>query len=537
MKRRDFFRCGGFLMGSAAAMARQANARPVVLSAARPSLDIDETTIADLRSGMQSGRLTARSIVQAYIKRIEKLDKRGPAVNAVIEINPDALAIADALDGERRARGARGPLHGIPVLIKDNIDTADQMHTTAGSLALAGSPPERDAFLVRKLREAGAVILGKTNLSEWANFRSTRSTSGWSGRGGFTRNPYATDRNPSGSSSGSAVAVAANFCAVAVGTETDGSIVSPSSANGIVGIKPTLGLISRTGIIPIAHSQDTAGPMARTVADAAELLGVLAGADPADPATAVQRGKSHPDYPRFLDRNGLRGARIGVARNLMDYHNAVDALMEKAIASMKNQGAVIIDPVDIPNLKSIGAPEFEVLLYEFKHDLNAYLAARGKGESPRSLDDLIEYNNKNAAEEMPFFGQEIFLKAKDKGPLTDPKYLKALKTARRCSRQEGIDAVLRRHRLDAIAAPTDAPPWLTDPVNGDHFLGGCSTVPAVAGYPHITVPMGNVSGLPVGISFFAGAWSEPTLLKIAFAFEQATKARRPPRFLPRAELG
>jgi amidase len=422
------------------------------------------------------------------------------------------------------------------VLIKDNIDTADKMRTTAGSLALADSFPKRDAFLVRKLREAGAVLLGKTNLSEWANFRSTRSTSGWSGRGGFTRNPYATDRNPSGSSSGSAVAVAANFCAVAVGTETDGSIVSPSSANGIVGIKPTLGLISRTGIIPIAHSQDTAGPMARTVADAAVLLGILAGMDPADPATAGQRIKPHPDYPQCLDRNGLRGARIGVARNLMGYHNRVDELVEKAAALMKNQGAVLVDPVEIPNLKTIGDHEFEVLLYEFKHDLDLYLAARGKGESPRSLEDLIEYNKKNAASEMPFFGQEIFLKARDKGPLTDAKYLKALKAARRLARQEGIDAVLGKHRLEAIAAPTDAPPWVTDPVNGDHFLGGCSTLPAVAGYPHITVPMGTVFGLPVGISFFAGAWSEPTLIKIAFAFEQASNARKPPLFLPTAPL-
>jgi amidase len=504
---------------------------------ALPAFELEEATIADLQAAMQAGKHTARSITEMYLTRIEAFDKKGPAVNAIIEINPDALPIAEKMDEERQKAGIRGPLHGIPVLIKDNIDTADRMQTTAGSLALIGCPPRQDAFLVQQLREAGAVILGKTNPSEWANFRSTRSSSGWSGRGGQTRNPYVLDRNPCGSSSGSGVAVAANLCAAAVGTETDGSIVCPSSANSVVGIKPTLGLVSRSGIVPIAHSQDTAGPMARTVADAAALLGAMTGVDPRDPATANGRGKAYRDYTQFLDSGGLEGARIGIARKLFVAHEKVVALAEAAIEVMKSQGATIVDPADIPKTDELDKPEFEVLLYEFKADLNAYLAARGAGSPARSLQEMIEYNEQNRETEMPYFAQEIFIMAQEKGPLSSPEYVKALEDARRLSRDEGIDAALREHHLDAIIAPTGGPPFLTDPVNGDHYTGGSSTPAAVAGYPNITVPMGYVFGLPIGISFFAGAYSEPSLIKIGYAFEQATKVRRPPGFLATADLG
>jgi amidase len=440
------------------------------------------------------------------------------------------------MDEERRSGKVRGPLHGIPVLIKDNIGTADRMSTTAGSLALAGSVPGQDSFIVRKLREAGAVILGKTNLSEWANFRSGKSTSGWSGRGGQTRNPYALDRNPCGSSSGSGAAVSANFCAVAVGTETDGSIVCPSSANGIVGIKPTLGLVSRTGIIPIAHSQDTAGPMARSVADAAILLGVLAGADPADAATGAARGGNHNDFARYLDPNGLKGVRIGVARKFFAFSERVDKLMEDALQAMKHQGAELIDPADIPTFGKFDDSETEVLLFEFKADLNAYLTGLGPKAPVRSLKDLIEFNERNRASEMPYFGQDLFLKAQSKGPPTSQAYRKARARNHRLSRIEGIDAVLKKHRLDALVAPTGGPAWPTDLINGDHFTGGSSTPAAVAGYPNINVPAGFIFGLPVGISFFGAAWSEPRLIRIAYAYEQATRLRKPPQFLPTADL-
>jgi amidase len=495
-----------------------------------PASELDELTIADLQQGMASGKFTARSLAERYLARIDAVDKHGPSVNSVIEVNPDALSIADTLDQDRKQKGTRGPLHGIPVLIKDNIATADRMMTTAGSLALLGSHPARDSFVAQQLRAAGAVILGKTNLSEWANIRSSHSTSGWSGRGGLTRNPYALDRNACGSSSGSGAAAAANFCAVAVGTETDGSVVCPASANGLVGIKPTLGLVSRSGIIPIAHSQDTAGPMTRTVRDAAILLGVLAGVDPRDSATATSQGKTQSDYTRFLDPNGLRGARLGVARKYCGFHDGVDKLMDDLLAEMKRQGAEIIDPADLPSHGKFDDTEFTVLLYELKTDLNAYLAGLGPAAPVHSLQEIIDFNDRNRDKEMPYFAQDIFLKAQAKGPLTDKQYLDALEANHRLSRTEGIDAVMDKFNLDAIVAPTAGPAWLTDLVNGDHAGGGSSNAAAVAGYPDITVPAGFLFGLPVGLSFFGRAWSEPTLLKIAYGFEQAVRARKPPRF-------
>jgi amidase len=500
-------------------------------ASAAADFELEEFTIADLQKGLASGKFTARSLTEKYLARIEQVDRRGPAVNSVIEVNPDAASIAEALDKERKAKGTRGTLHGIPVLIKDNIDTADRMQTTAGSLALLGSRPTRDSYVAQKLREAGAVILGKTNLSEWANIRSSHSVSGWSGRGGLTRNPYALDRNPCGSSSGSGAAVAASLCALAVGTETDGSVVCPASANGIVGIKPTLGLISRSGIIPIAHSQDTAGPMARTVRDAAILLGALAGADPRDTATAENKGKVEADYTRFLDPNGLRGARIGVARKYFGFSDSVDDLMNSVMDEMKRQGAVLVDPADLESHGKFDDTEFTVLLYELKSDLNAYLGGRPDAHV-HSLKDVIEFNERNKSEEMPYFAQDTFIKAEDKGPLTSKEYVDALEANRRLSRAEGIDAVMDKFHLDTIMAPTGGPAWLTDLVNGDHSGGGCSNAAAVAGYPDITVPAGFIAGLPVGVSFFGRAWSEPVLLKIAYGFEQVVKARKAPRFLP-----
>ncbi|HET9983908.1 MAG TPA: amidase [Longimicrobiales bacterium] len=497
-------------------------ARPA--AGAGAAFELEEVTIAQLQDGMKSGRWTARGLAEAYLARIRELD---PRLKAVIETNPDALAIADTLDRERKAGKLRGPLHGVPVLVKDNLDTADRMQTTAGSLALVGSTPARDAFVVQRLRAAGAVLLGKTNLSEWANFRSTHSSSGWSGRGGQCRNPYALDRSPCGSSSGTGAGIAANFAAVGIGTETDGSIVCPSAANSLVGIKPTLGLVSRAGIVPIAHSQDTAGPMTRTVTDAAILLSAIAGVDARDAATAESRGQAASDYTRFLDPNGLRGARIGVAREkLFGYSAETDRLAGEALEAMKRAGAVLVDPANLAHVGEYDDAEFSVLLYEFKADLDAYLA--GRPGAPASLEALIDFNERNRDKEMPFFGQEIFLQAQEKGPLTDRAYLDALEKCRRLARAEGIDGLMDEQRLDAIVAPTGNPAWTIDLVNGDHFLGGSSTPAAVAGYPSISVPIGYAFGLPVGLSFIGRAWSEPVLIRLAYALEQATKARRAP---------
>ncbi len=495
------------------------------------TFDPAEKTIADMQSAMESGRLSARSLVEIYLRRIEAIDRSGPSLNSVIEVNPEARAIAEALDAERKAKGSRGPLHGIPVLLKDNIDTADKMHTSSGSLALAGSTPPQDAFLVTRLRAAGAVILGKTNLSEWANFRSTRSSSGWSSRGGQTRNPYVLDRSPCGSSSGSGVAVAANLCAAAVGTETDGSIICPSAMCCLVGIKPTVGLVSRSGIIPISHTQDTAGPMARTVRDAALLLNALAGHDPADSAS---RQRQVVDYTKSLVEDGLQGARLGIARFAMGVHEKVDEVMEAAFEVLKKQGATLIDLEElIP--ENFGDAEFEVLLYELKDGLNAYFASLGSKAPVRSLDELIDFNKKNKDKAMPYFGQEIFEMAQKKGDLSEKAYLDALAKCKNITGTKGIDQALQQYRLNAIIAPSDALPWSIDLLNGDHYLmgGRASYSPAaVAGYPNITVPAGFVHELPVGLSFFGGAYSEAALIRLAYGFEQVTKVRRAPRYLP-----
>jgi amidase len=520
-------------LGSALALAKPLTA-VAQTSPAAVTPELEEITLGELQDGMASGRWTARSITEGYLGRIDAIDKRGPAINAIIELNPEALAIADAMDRERKAGHVRGPLHGIPVVIKDNIDTADRMATSAGSLALAENHAARDAFVAARLRESGAVILGKTNLSEWANFRSTHSTSGWSGRGGLTKNPYVLDRNACGSSSGTGSAVSANLAAIGIGTETDGSVVCPSSASGLVGIKPTLGLISRAGIIPIAHSQDTSGPMARTVRDAAILLGALTGADERDPVTVSSRTKGHSDYTRFLDAGGLKGARIGVARQYFGFNDATDKLMKDAIALIKSLGATIVDPANIKTNGKFDATENDVLQYEFKTDLNTYLAGAPAAVKSRTLADLIKFNEEHRAREMPFFGQEIFEQSEKRGPLTEKKYRDALAKNHRLARTEGIDATLAKHKVDAIIAPTGGPVWATDLVNGDHFTGGYSSASAVAGYPHITVPAGLAFGLPVGLSFFGGAWSEPALIKFAYAFEQVSKARQKPRFLATA---
>ena len=498
-----------------------------------PPFDFDEVTVDDLQRLMESGEHTARSITEAYIGRIEAMDRQGPELRSMIEINPDALEIADELDAERRAGATRGPLHGIPVALKDNLDTHDRMTTTAGSLALEGSIPPRDSFVAERLRAAGAILLGKANMSEWAYFRGERATSGWSARGGQCRNPYALNRNPCGSSSGSGVAASANLSALTVGTETGGSIMCPSSSNGIVGIKPTVGLWSRSGIIPISHSQDTAGPMTRTVRDAAILLGAAVGVDPRDEATSRSEGNFHADYAQFLDPDGLRGARIGVARSFTGFDPRVIALFDDAIRAMRDAGAVIVDPANLAVSAWSDELPLLVLEYEFKTDLNAYLATLGPDAPVRTLAEIIEFNERNADREMPHFGQQRMIASQARGPLTDEAYLNAVRTIQRGNREEGIDALVNEHQLDAIVAPTRDLPWPTDHIKGDRLDGGSSAGPAaIAGYPDISVPMGFVSGLPAGISFFGRAWSEPVLIRIAYAFEQATGHRRAPTFAP-----
>ncbi|HEY1349257.1 MAG TPA: amidase [Ktedonobacteraceae bacterium] len=535
-----------FLRGGATAAAAASLAALPLRAQARPFLDpgpadLLEVTIAELQARMTAGTLSAHELVQRYRARIEAIDRRGPAINAVLELNPDAEEIGAALDRERREHGPRGPLHGIPLLLKDNIDTHDRLHTTAGSLALLGSKPPLDAIVAARLRDAGVVVLGKLNMSEWANFRSTSSSSGWSGRGGQCLNPYALDRSPCGSSSGSGAAVAANLCAAALGTETDGSILCPAGINMVVAIKPTLGLTSRAGVIPIAHSQDTVGPFGRTVADAATVLGAMVGVDARDPATAASAGKFFTDYRPFLDPRGLRGARIGVIRQTFaGFQDKVDVVYARAIDAMAKAGATIVDPADLPAAQEIASSpdELSVLLFEFKQDLNRYLAQRGD-PAIHTLQDLIAFNESHAAQELPFFGQEIFLQAQAldlNDPATIARYQQALDHDHHLGRDQGIDAVLQKFNLDALVAPTNPLPWKIDLLDGDHDLGGSSTPTSLAGYPAINVPAGFSFGLPIGLTFMGTAWSEPTLLKLASGFEAATHARKPPTFLPAGTL-
>ena len=531
MKRRTFFRTTA-IGGSALALTGAAGCLPQKdKSEDQPpdlaTFDLNEFTVDQLQEKMKSGEMTSEAICRKYLDRIALVD---PHLKSVIELNPDAPAIAAQLDSERKDGKIRGPLHGIPVLIKDNIDTGDKMQTTAGSLALSGNVVAKDAFIVKKLRDAGMVLLGKTNLSEWANFRSDNSSSGWSGRGGQVRNPYCLDRSPCGSSSGSGAAVSGNLCAIAIGTETNGSIVCPSGVNGVVGIKPTLGLWSRRGIIPIAHSQDTAGPITRTVRDAALLLGALAEFDTEDAITHVEKTTFSVDYTQFLDPQGLKGARIGIASGSLGFNSQVDDLFKQAVEVLKKQGAEIVEGVKFENQRQAGNSSYQVLLYEFKADLNKYLGEHSSARV-KSLQELIEFNISNKENEMPWFGQEIFEEAQKKGDLSSEEYKKALEESKKLTGEQGIDAAVKIHKLDAIIAATNGPAWTIDWVNGDHFSGGSSSMAAISGYPNITVPMGFVHGLPVGISFFSKAWSEPVLLRLAYAFEQATNHRKTPSFL------
>lgn len=499
-----------------------------------PHAEIEEATVASLQAQMADGSLTARRLTEMYLERIAAMNQAGPALRAVIETNPQALDIADALDRERATSGPRGPLHGIPILLKDNIDTADEMLTTAGSLALADTRPSADAYVAARLRAAGAVLLGKANMSEWANFRSSQSSSGWSGRGGQARNPYSLERTPSGSSSGSATAVAANLVAVALGSETNGSIISPANVNGVVGIKPTVGLTSRAGVVPISHTQDTIGPFGRCVADAAAALGALTGVDPRDPATQASEGRSFTDYTQFLDADALRGARIGVARaTFFGYSEKADPLAEAAIEALRACGAEVIDPADLPTAKALreSRAEIEVLLYEFKADLNAYLATRGPTSAARTLEEVIAFNEAHAAQELPVFGHDLLVASQAKGPLTETAYLDALAEIQRLSRHEGIDAVMDEYHLDALFMLSGAPAWKIDQLNGDPDRGGSSSGPAaLAGYPCINVPVGAVSGMPVGVTFTGRAFTEPRLIALAYAFEQATLGRIRPAY-------
>jgi amidase len=514
-----------------------ARARPETVALSSAPFPFEEASVAGLGARMAMGEISSVNLTRAYLDRIGRLDRGSSGLRSIIETNREAEAIAASLDAERSAGRTRGPLHGLPILVKDNIETADSMVTSAGSLALAGHRARKDAFIVEKLRKAGAVILGKANLSEWANFRSTKSSSGWSGRGGQCRNPYALDRNPCGSSSGSGAATSANLCVAAIGTETDGSIVCPSSASGVVGIKPTLGLVSRSGIIPIAHSQDTAGPMARSVADAAAVLAALAGSDPADMAAAASEGRRALDYAAFLDKGGLKGARIGVGRKFFGKDARVDTIMEDVIAALKSEGAILVDDCELSSGQEYAESEFEVLLYEFKAGLNAFLATVDPSLGIRTMEDVIRFNDRNKAVSMPYFGQEIFLMAQKKGGLDSKEYVEALAKGLKASREEGIDKAIAKDRLDAILAPTGGPAWLIDLVNGDSFSGvSSSQPPAVAGYPAITVPAGFISGLPIGMTLMGPPWSDGLLIKYGYAFEQATKHRKAPTLAPTVSL-
>jgi amidase len=538
LSRRAFAELGALAITAAALPRAQRTIASTLLPPDPTKFALQEMSIAQLQEGMQSGSLTSHGITKAYLQRIAALDRKGPTLRAILETNPDAIHIADQLDAERRDGRVRGPLHGIPIIIKDNIDTHDRMQTTAGSLALEGNLAEQDAFVVQRLRQAGCVLLAKANLSEWANFRSTRSSSGWSGRGRQCRNPYVLDRSPSGSSSGSAVAVAANLCAAAIGTETDGSVISPANANGIVGMKPTVGLVSRTGIIPIAHSQDTAGPMGRTVADVAALLTVMAGLDSHDPATAASEHRSIVDFTAALDADGLRGARIGVPYRRPGASPIVDGVVESAIRALKEQGAEIIDPAEIQTLGQLGSNELVVLQYEFKADLNTYLATMPITVAYRTLGQLIAFNDTHRDVEMPYFGQELFLASEARGPLTDQAYIDARTACLELTRANGLDATMDKYGLDALIGPSGGPAGLVDlaTLGGGGGGGGSSQFPAVSGYPHITVPAGFHRGLPLGLSFYGRAWSELVLIRLAYAFEQATKVRKAPTFIPTLAL-